>query len=252
MKYVGGKHRIGGHIAAILARVPTHLVDGYLEPFVGSLGVFKHMANVPYRTLIASDYHKSLILMWKGIRNDTFVPPRSVSQTLFNKLKHNTTESPLKALVGFGASFGGDYFSGFIQKYKGSSNRDFYKETLHSIQNMRPSIKQKNVSFVHKSYKNWNVRNYLIYCDPPYCNTTGYSTGSFDHDQFWNTMRTWSKTNYVFVSEETAPSDFVSIWSLSKPRTLHPVKDKIFHRTEHLFVLRNSKAHKLIRKKSVM
>ena len=40
----------------------------------------------------------------------------------------------------------------------------------------------------------------LIYCDPPYQHTTGYSTGGFDHDKFWDTMRKWSKNNYIFIS----------------------------------------------------
>ena len=34
----------------------------------------------------------------------------------------------------------------------------------------------------------------------------------FDHDKFWNVMRVWSKDNLVFISEETAPSDFKCIW----------------------------------------
>ena len=35
----------------------------------------------------------------------------------------------------------------------------------------------------------------------------------FDNEKFWNKMREWSKHNIVFVSEVSAPDDFVSVWS---------------------------------------
>ena len=34
-------------------------------------------------------------------------------------------------------------------------------------------------------------------------------------------MRKWSKKNYVFISEETAPSDFKVVWKKTKRRTLN-------------------------------
>ena len=55
--------------------------------------------------------------------------------------------------------------------------------------------------------------NSIIYCDPPYKNTTAYKTNSFDHDKFWQWVR--NKTNdghTVFVSEYTAPNDFECVW----------------------------------------
>ena len=60
----------------------------------------------------------------------------------------------------------------------------------------------------------------LIYCDPPYKFTQGYSTGEFNHDEFWELMRKWSKHNCVFISEESAPKDFNVIWKRKKRRTL--------------------------------
>ena len=74
----------------------------------------------------------------------------------------------------------------------------------------------------------------LIYCDPPYKDTSGYSTGAFNHDEFWDKMREWSLTNYVFISEESAPPDFTAVWEKQKRRTLsmkNPTK-----KVEKLFV----------------
>ena len=73
----------------------------------------------------------------------------------------------------------------------------------------------------------------LIYCDPPYKDTEGYSTGGFDHDKFWDTMREWSKDNCVFISEESAPKDFKVVWKRKKRRTLDHTSR--FHREERLY-----------------
>jgi DNA adenine methylase len=53
----------------------------------------------------------------------------------------------------------------------------------------------------------------LIYCDPPYKNTTQYgATGDFDADAFWSVVRRWSMNNTVFISEYVAPDDFKCVW----------------------------------------
>ena len=186
--------------------------------------------------------------MWRGLKTGEFKPPKSINEEIFKRLKQKKENSALHGLVGFGASFGGDYFSGYIQKYSGSSKRNFYQETLRSIKKMEEVITRKDVYFYNKGYEYWKVKNHLIYCDPPYKNTTGYKTGDFNHEIFWETMKKWSKDNYVFISEEQAPVGFVSIWEHSKARTLHPVKTKMFHRTEKLYIYKYGKAYKYIQK----
>ena len=49
-------------------------------------------------------------------------------------------------------------------------------------------------------------------CDPPYQGTTGYKTGAFDHDKFFEWCREQAKKNIVFVSEYNAPEDFECVW----------------------------------------
>lgn len=60
----------------------------------------------------------------------------------------------------------------------------------------------------------------VVYCDPPYVNTTGYTVGQFDTNEFWDYMRQLSKRCDVYISEESAPDDFECIWSKEKIRTL--------------------------------
>ena len=57
MKYLGGKHGIGKLIAEFISKEcpPENAKNGYLEPFCGSLGVFKQMTDRDYKKYIASD-----------------------------------------------------------------------------------------------------------------------------------------------------------------------------------------------------
>ena len=74
-------------------------------------------------------------------------------------------------------------------------------------------------------------------CDPPYFNTTKYSKGmSIDYTEFWDYMRELSKSNIVFISEEQAPDDFISIFEKQQQRTVDRNKDNIKISTEKLFV----------------
>lgn len=76
--------------------------------------------------------------------------------------------------------------------------------------------------------------NALIYCDPPYVDTTKYSTGKFNTNHFWETVREWSQNNIVFVSEYKAPDDFTAVWQKEIKLAVRS-KDGCEPRTEKLF-----------------
>lgn len=75
----------------------------------------------------------------------------------------------------------------------------------------------KEVKFTNKDYRELKPKNMLIYCDPPYKETTypiKYRRDikyydKFDNDEFWEIMRIWSKNNIVIISETSAPTDFI-------------------------------------------
>jgi len=77
---------------------------------------------------------------------------------------------------------------------------------------LKQSPKIQNVDFICDSYENLDFENCLVYADPPYQGTTGYKTGAFDHDKFFNWCREQAKKNVVFVSEYKAPDDFDCVW----------------------------------------
>lgn len=249
MKYLGGKHGIGKLVADFLINeCPPDTVSGYLEPFCGSLGVFKNMTDKNYKKYIASDIQPDLIEMWKKIQNNTLKIPSSISEKQYNNLKDSPSPNAMKAVAGFGLSFGGKFFAGYAQKWAGNSGRNFLNEFKNSIEKIKPTIEKDNVQFLNKQYYDFKPNNMLIYCDPPYKSTEGYSTGDFDHDKFWDIMRKWSKNNCVYISEESAPSDFKVVWKRKKRRTLD--KNERFYSYEKIYMYKgksNKQTNKIIK-----
>lgn len=259
MKYLGGKTRVGKHIAPELKRVWAEYelenpkLDGYLEPFCGSLGVFRNMTN--YETTAkfwANDYHPDLIQMWSEVKAGTFVYPPSISEEEYLAAKELPSPSAMKSFVGFGMSFGGRFFGAYSQKYLGDKKEDFCKEMTNSLKRTAPVI--QNATFTNLDYLELKPQNMLIYCDPPYAKTKfpiKYRRDTkrydvFDSDQFWATMREWSQNNLVVISETTAPDDFVNIWSQERyrsaaqsGRTRWAANNSATHNTEKLFVAGN-------------
>lgn len=71
---------------------------------------------------------------------------------------------------------------------------------------------------------------------PPYNNTTGYNNEKFNSDEFWEYARETSKNHLIFISEQTAPDDFITIWEKPLTRTLDVNKNNQFKVTEKLFI----------------
>tara|TARA_B110000208_G_scaffold184865_2_gene239210 strand:- start:182 stop:970 length:789 start_codon:yes stop_codon:yes gene_type:complete len=225
MKYLGGKQRLGKEIAPILLEFNKYYgYENYLEPFCGALGVLTHMS--PYfDNIVASDYHPDLIKLWKGVKDGSFVPPNSISEDRYNKIKESKSPSALKGFAGFSMSFGGRFFTSYAPNYANGKNENFCREGINSINRKRPQI--QNVEFKCQDYRTIKPNKYLIYCDPPYTqskypikyrrDTKYYDV--FDNDEFWEIMRDWSKNNLVIISELRAPPDFHMIWSKEKVNT---------------------------------
>ena len=80
-----------------------------------------------------------------------------------------------------------------------------------------------------------NLKNFVIYVDPPYQNTKQYANAtSFNYEEFWQTIRDWSKNNIVLISEQNAPEDFKCIWEQEVSRSIK-ANDKS-RSTEKLFI----------------
>ncbi len=237
MKYMGGKYFLAKDIVNTIQQyVNPSMVDGYLEPFCGALSVLQKINQLGY-DCIASDYHPDLIQLWKEIRDDTFIPPTEITEDIYHTIKTYDSPNALKAFVGFGCSFGGKFFAGYADKYKNGKHENYLQEITNSMKKKKGKL--DNVLFKCCSYDTWKPHNQLIYCDPPYQTTKfpiKYRTDiskydDFDNETFWNVMREWSKDNYVFISETTAPDDFVKVWSKSTHRSASQ-SDKTRYKSE--------------------
>ena len=104
--------------------------------------------------------------------------------------------------------------------------REFHACPPHRrLQRLRAFRKQcermdivRKTDFSSKSYDEVEIpENSLIYCDPPYINTTGYGV-EFDHARFYDWCR--AQKELVLISEYTMPDDFIPIWQKNKKVTL--------------------------------
>lgn len=144
-----------------------------------------------------------------------YQPPEHISEDEYLKVKDNKSDFPdyYVGYVGFHSTFGAKYFGGYARSFKadGVTPRDQSNEAYRNTMKQVPNI--LDVNFVNWDYQHIEISNSVIYCDPPYQNTTKYETESFDYEKFWNWCRKMSEKNYVFISEYSAPDDFECIWS---------------------------------------
>ena len=225
MQYMGSKDKIAKYILPIMLkeRKPD---QWWVEPFVGGANMIDKVRG----KRIGNDSHEHLIALLEAIR-DGYVPPTDVSRELYYAIKSKPQDYPkeLVGFVGFLCSFGGQWWGGYAFNKKG----DNYAE-----RGSRCLVKQaKNldgVLFKSGSYLELEIPdNSFIYCDPPYANTCKYKD-DFNHDVFWDWCRTQAMGgNTVFVSEYTAPDDFVCVKEIQHKTILD--KNSQYLRIEKLF-----------------
>ena len=242
MHYLGGKNRTCRFIAPIIQKALQKYPNStsmYLEPFCGACNV---LAKVRAQIRLASDIHEDLILMWQALQHGNLSMPQCISHEMYKSFMKQPP-SALRGFVGFACGYGGQFYGTFARNKRGqnalNSSRDYLHRARSSVLDKVPHL--IGVSFHHCDYKQWFPQNMVIYCDPPYENTAGYEeTPDFDHKEFWDVMRAWSRNNTVFISEQNAPPDFTTVWQMSIRRI---VASKVSTRafvTEKLFQYKQS------------
>ena len=241
MAYLGGKSTGFKHIIKILNDPKYDNMD-YYELFCGYCHITRRIVNK--KSITINDYNGLLVCLLDGIKQNLSYPYISRERYYELKNKHNVITWE-RAIAGFCYSYNGKLWGGYVLD---NSNTPSYKKTgklmiyYKQRQNYYDKLK-KNQAFMssklnYKSYDEFNPVGALIYCDPPYRNTTKYnknSVGEFDHDKFWDRVRELSKYNDVYVSEYTAPDDFICVAELPKKST---VSGKRIPKIERLFKYR--------------
>ena len=239
MKYVGSKSKIAKYIVPIIQKfIDENDIEWYVEPFVGGANIIdkincKHRYGFDIDNLVIDLYNatQSCPLLLKQL-------PETISRELFYDVRDKKVTCPswVRSAILLFASYnarvyGGCY--GAFAKTKDGKIRNYYQEAINNYKKQLPSL--QGVEFHQMDYKDLEVENCVVYCDPPYAEGIGYKD-KFNQEEFWNWVREISKKNIVLVSENNAPDDFECIWSMETKTHLNN-RNKLV-KVEKLFKLR--------------
>lgn len=183
-----------------------------------------------------SDIHKYLIALLQHVQITTDDLPATFDENEYKAVRQNPDKYPewYVGLVGF-CSFGGKWWGGYPRGFKNDSvtPRDIVNETIRNLIKQAPNL--KDIEFFHDDYIDCGtgIRDYVVYCDIPYRNSTKYATKNFDYEKFYDWCKYMSQHNIVLISEYWMPDDFESIWQKQLKCTLD--KNSRSDKTEKLF-----------------
>lgn len=230
MRYQGGKSRIAQQIAQIITTERERQLT-FVSLFCGTCSIESKIEG--FDNIICNDNHEYLIELLKGVQNGYDLPEIITEEQYKYIREHKDEDKILTGFVGFGCSFGGKWFGGYARN---KTNTNYALQSKKSL--LKDMKNLMTAKFTCQDYRDLIIpNNSIIYADPPYNNTTGYGKDKFNSDEFWEYMRIISKNNKVFISEQTAPSDFKCVWEKEFTRTLDVNKDNQFKVTEKLFTL---------------
>ena len=208
MNYMGSKRRISKFILPIMLaeRKPGQC---WVEPFVGG----GNMIDKVDGPRLGADVNKWAVDALLSIRDFVEELPKNnleFTEDAYKKLR-NSDDYRFKGFAGFAYSFGGKWLGGWERNSE--NKRDYVRESYKNA--VKQSPKLQGVELVCKSYLDLEIPpNSLIYCDPPYENTTKYKE-SLNYIEFWNWCRQKSVEGFtVFISEYKAPSDFECVFEV--------------------------------------
>lgn len=228
MRYYGSKYRSANQIAQIIKNLlKEKKYNALIEPFCGVCRITVKLKDIDI-PIIASDICADLILLHKKNQSNQLIP-HEITKKEWTELK-KSEPSAERAIAGFGSSYAGIFFGGFLPN-EGIA-------TYRTLEKIRPAI--QGINFFHFDYRQYESMvchgGYLIYLDPPYEGTVCVfgTKNKFDHDEFWTTVERWvSFNNTVLVSEKSCPLPHEVLYT----RVLNnPQRKSQFN--EHLFLIK--------------
>lgn len=229
--YFGGKYLTGKKIyEAIKNDVIGKDIKDYIEPFCGGLNVIKYAVDdynkfnpLGLEKFYASDNSKDLIFLWSAVKNGEFNNMPVISKERYNELKKDNTLSIDRSFAMYYCSFSCMYNNGYLS----NKLRNYHDTRYRSIKKEEHLIKK--MEFKCCEYYDIDVSDggHIIYCDPPYNNTTQcYYNKIFDSSKFWTQVKLWKdQGNYVYVSELECPLDNIIIYSKVKNISVGSIKN---------------------------
>lgn len=224
MKYMGSKAKHAKDIIKMIFNYPGVYWDmtNWVEPFVGACNMMPELPE--YMIRWGNDINPYVIGMFRALQKGWKIPEK-IDEECYNVCKENAKltfnpsldELALIGFVGIGCSYSGKWYGGYARGNDNKGNsRNYCLESRNNLLKQIEKIRDfKDVIFSNKNYYEMYIPKEpsIIYCDPPYCGTTGYKN-KFDSDKFWGWCNEQvEKGHKVFVSEYNAPDDWQCIWS---------------------------------------
>ena len=225
MIYMGSKEKYAKFIVPILQEtIDKNNVHTYIECFVGGANIID---KIRCEKRYGYDRSDTLIALLSTAATDWKKILKKGNRELWEKGKNyvkngimpeDMTLDEIGAIEFFASFSRGGFPRGYA---KNTTTRNYYQEAYDNLQKQAPTLKD----IIFKAQNYWElepIEGAVIYLDPPYQNTKSYgyaSQGKMDYTYFWNWVRELSKKNYVFISEQTAPEDFETIWEQDVKRT---------------------------------
>jgi DNA adenine methylase len=230
MQYMGSKNRLAKHLLPVMLPYRKNSEQCWIEPFVGGANMIDKIAG----DRLGNDNHPFLIALLQAV-SQGYDPPSVVTKDEYYRVKSNPNDYPSEyvGFVGFLCSFGYKWWGGYAFNKEG---RNYAEKGRNALLKQAPNI--KGVKFQCQNYLELIIpNNSIVYCDPPYQKSSGYHT-DFDHQIFWDWCRSLvQNNNIVFVSEYSAPDDFVCTKEIVYETNLN--KNSKSPRIERLFLHRS-------------
>ena len=210
MKYMGSKNRIAKYILPIILK---NRKEGqwYVEPFVGGGNIIDKVDG----DRIGSDSNKYVLALLDYLSKGDL--PEEISKEKYQSIRKFKDDYPdwLVGYAGICCSYSGKWFGGFAGEVDTKAGiRNYQKEALANIKKQSTGL--LGAIFKSDSYQALDIPlNSIIYCDPPYKDTTNYDYDKkeFPHELFWAWCREKCDQGHtVFISEYNAPNDFICVW----------------------------------------
>lgn len=202
-----------------------------LNPLQGGGNIIE---NIKFKKRIYADINKELIAFFKALQDGWEMPkPYSFDREHYNEVRQSWKNQDGKYP---------DYYYGYVSlmpTFSGKIWGSFANDNIHNgclrkywLRHQENVEKQwdkiKDCDFICSDYRNLDIKNALIYCDPPYKNSKqDYYNTNFNYDNYYNWCKEQSKNNKIFMSECEMPNDFKPIWQKEYSRTFGSISNKI-------------------------
>lgn len=212
--YHGGKKRISSDISKEIIRqikLNNFKPEKYIEPFCGMLSVYDKVSSLFEHEnytikYIMTDRNPYIITLWKSLQRGHILPDIKITKEEYLRLKGLKRKHTNSIFYGFAHSYMGIFFSTYLD----NKNIKIQSDCAMSI---GQKLKRHKVSLSSKEFQSHTeIRNSIIYCDPPYRNTQcmyyvkDEKDSSFDYDKFIKWVKEMGKyNNMIFISEYTKP-----------------------------------------------